>query len=96
MEISQCLLQAVPIGGHPLSQLPGVHPNLARKLEVREKLRIKTIQDLLTLDEKERRKALESLDDKAFAQAINVAENIPVLIVSNIHFKGKECLYSSN
>jgi translocation protein SEC63 len=88
MEISQCLFQAVPIGGPPLSQLPGVTTSLARKLEAREKKPVRTIQDLRSLDEKEQRSALESLDDKAYAQAINVAKNIPILIVSSTHFKG--------
>ena len=87
MRLSQYLLQAIPIGGSPLLQLPGVNNELAHSLEVRDKP-VKTVQDLLRLDGDTQRKLLESLDDKTFSQAINVAKSIPVLIVSNLHFKG--------
>ena len=87
MKMSQCLIQAIPIGGSPLLQLPGIDNKLARNLEVLDKP-IKTIQDLLRLDEKAQRKALERLDDKAFSRAINIAKKIPILILSNVHFRG--------
>jgi preprotein translocase subunit Sec63 len=67
MEISQCLRQAVPVGGSPLLQLPGVSVAVARDLRIRETLPIKTIQDLLSLNEQDRRKALEGLDEKAYS-----------------------------
>lgn len=88
MEMSQCLLQAIPVGGSPLLQLPGVDNTLVRELRMRGKNAVKSIQDLLRLDEKERRKALGKLDDKTYAQAINIAKQIPILILSNVHFKG--------
>lgn len=88
MEIAQCLRQAIPIGGSPLLQLPGINNALVRNLRIREKSPIKNIQDLLSLDEQERRKALQDLDEKAYSQAINIAKNIPVLVLSNVHFKG--------
>jgi hypothetical protein len=49
---------------------------------------VRNIQDLLSLDTKDQRKALARLDDNQFQQAINIAKNIPVLVVSNVHFKG--------
>jgi translocation protein SEC63 len=95
METSQCLLQAIPVSGSPLLQLPGVDSALARELQIREKLPIKNLRDLLILDEKAQRKALESLDDKAFSQAINIAKQIPNLILSKVHFKGVPSLIIS-
>ena len=88
MEMSQCLLQAIPIGGSPLLQLPGISNTLGHELRIKQKLQIKSIQDLLALDEKERRKALKSLDDNTYTQAINIAKQIPILKLSNVHFKG--------
>jgi translocation protein SEC63 len=88
MEMSQCLLQAIPIGGSPLLQLPGIDNTLAHSLRMREKHQIKNIQDLLRLNEKERRKALRDLDEKQYTQAMNIAKQIPILVLSNAHFKG--------
>ena len=88
MVMSQCLLQAIPVGGSPLLQLPGIDNGLARNLRVRDKDRIKNIQDLLYLEEKERRKALGNLDEKTYSQAMSIARQIPILVVSNAHFKG--------
>jgi translocation protein SEC63 len=88
MEISQCLLQAIPVGGSPLLQLPGVDVALARDLRMAEKNSVKSIQDLLHLDETKRKKALSSLDQKTYSQAINIAKQIPILKMSNVHFKG--------
>ena len=88
MEMSQCLLQAIPVGGSPLLQLPGVDRALAKDLRMRPKNAVKSIQDLLRLDENERRKALGKLDEKTYTQAISIAKQIPVLILSNVHFKG--------
>ena len=88
MEMSQCLLQAIPVGGSPLLQLPGVDSTLVRELRMRGKNSVKSIQDLLRLDEKERRKALGNLDEKTYAQATSIAKQIPILILSNVHFKG--------
>jgi len=53
---------------------------------------VKNIQDLLSLDTTEQRKTLARLDDAQFQQAINIAKNIPVLVVSNVHFKGRKTL----
>jgi len=90
METSQCLLQAIPIGGSPLLQLPGVDKNVLRDVRMfsQGKSAVTNIQDLLRLDSTQRRKALARLDDKQFQRAINIAKNIPVLVVSNVHFKG--------
>jgi len=51
---------------------------------------ITNIQDLLRLDSQQQRKVLARLDDKQFQQAINIAKNVPVLVVSNVHFKGTQ------
>ena len=90
METSQCLLQAIPLSGSPLLQLPGVDKNILRDVCMYSlgKSAVANIQDLLSLDTKEQRKALSRLDDEQFQQAINIAKNIPILVVSNIHFKG--------
>jgi translocation protein SEC63 len=88
MEVSQYLIQAIPIGGSPLLQLPGITHEIAKQLHFREKNVIRNIQDLLSLSQKERRRALENLDDETFHQVINIAKQIPILMVSNIHFKG--------
>ena len=88
MEMSQRLLQAIPVGGSPLLQLAGVDNTIARELRMRKKNPVKTIQDLLRLDEKERRNALGKLDEKAYAQANSIAKQIPILILSNVRFKG--------
>ena len=92
MEISQCLLQAIPLGGSPLLQLPCVDKNVIRDLRIfsQGKSAVRNLQDLLSLDTKDQRKALARLDDKQFQQAINIAKNIPILVVSNVHFKGTE------
>jgi preprotein translocase subunit Sec63 len=96
MEVSQHLIQAIPIGWSPLLQLPGITPSIAKHLYFREKKPIRNIQDLLSLSQKERRVALENLDDEIFHQMINVAKQIPILMVSNIYFKGIRHLYESN
>jgi translocation protein SEC63 len=88
MELSQHILQAIPIGGSPLLQLPGITSNIAKDLLLHEKP-VRNIRDLLYLSRKEQRKVLEALTDEAFHQAIHIAEQIPTLIVSSIHFKGK-------
>jgi len=90
METSQCLLQAIPLGGSPLLQLPGVDNTVIQDLRLfsQGKPGITRIQDLLSLDPKQQRKALRKLNDTQFQQAINIAKNIPILIVSNVHFKG--------
>jgi translocation protein SEC63 len=88
MEVSQYLIQAIPIGGSPLLQLPGITPSIAKYLHFHEKKPIRNIQDLLSLSQKEQRRMLENLDDDIFHQVINVAKQIPILMVSNIHFKG--------
>lgn len=96
MEISQCLLQAIPVGGSPLLQLPGVDAALARDLRMAEKNSVKSIQDLLHLDEAKRKKVLASLDQKTYSQAINIAKQIPILKMSNVHFKGIPPFFKSN
>jgi translocation protein SEC63 len=88
MEMCQHLLQAIPIGGSPLLQLPGIHAELASSLRMRGSNPVKDIRSLLKLEEKDRRKALETLDEKTYLQAINVAKQIPILEISNAHFKG--------
>jgi translocation protein SEC63 len=87
MEISQHILQALPVGSYPLQQLPGIDKKLAQSLGM-EKCSVKTVQDLLTLKEHERRKMLEVLDEQKYQLAMCVAKQIPILIVSNAHFKG--------
>ena len=88
LRISQILVQAIPINGSPLLQLPGVTSTLAWNLRAQKRNPIRTVQDLLRLEPDEQRKALSSLDERHFSQAINVAKQIPILIVSNVHFKG--------
>ena len=92
MDLSQLLVQAIPIGGSPLLQLPGVDNSLIQKLRLRKEKSVHNIQDLLSLVESERRKALATLDDRTYSQAINIAKQIPVLVVSNVHFKGMKNL----
>src|SRR5271169_2961584 len=81
METSQCLLQAIPFGGSPLLQLPGVDNNVLRDLRLfsQGKYGVTNIQDLLRLDPQQQRKALSRLTEKQFQQAINIAKNIPIL-----------------
>ena len=88
MEMSQYILQALPVGSSPLRQLPGVDKKLAQSLGMLEKHPVKGVQDLLSLTEAERRKALGSLDEQQYHLAMGVAKQIPILIVSNAHFKG--------
>lgn len=88
MEMSQYLMQALPVGSSPLQQLPGIDGKLARSLEMRDKQAVKGVQDILSLNEEERRKALDSLDEGAYNLAMGIAKQMPILIVSNVHFKG--------
>jgi len=88
MELSQYLMQALPVGSSPLQQLPGIDAKLAQTLEMRDKGVIKGIQDLLGLNEEARRKALEELGEGTYGLAMSIARQIPILIVSNAHFKG--------
>jgi translocation protein SEC63 len=90
METSQYLLQAIPLGGSPLLQVPSVDNNVLRDLRLfsQGKSGVTNIQDLLGLDPQQQRKALSRLNEKQFQQAINIAKNIPILVVSNVHFKG--------
>jgi translocation protein SEC63 len=98
MEMSQHILQALPVGSSPLQQLPGVDAKLAQSLGlgVGGLRPVKSVQDLLTLTEDEGRKALETLDEKEYHLAMNIAKQIPVLIVSNAHFKGTLCTLFRN
>jgi translocation protein SEC63 len=88
IETCQHLVQAIPFGGSPLLQLPGVDNKLASTLQLRQKNPIRSIQGLLKLDQEERRKALGSLNDNTYSQAIHIAQQIPILAISNVHFKG--------
>jgi translocation protein SEC63 len=88
MEMSQHILQALPVGSSPLQQLPGVDKKLAQSLEMREKRAVKGVQDLLAMKDNDRRKALEGLDEQKYHLAMSIAKQIPILIVSNAHFKG--------
>jgi len=88
MELSQYLMQALPVGSSPLQQLPGIDAKLARTLEMRDKGAVKGIQDLLGLNEEERRKALAALDEGTYGLAMGIARQIPILLLSNAHFKG--------
>lgn len=84
------------MGGSPLLQLPGVDNTLASTLSRSEKNPIRNVQDLLHLNEQDRRKALEDLDDKTYARALSIAKQIPILLVSNVHFKGIPALNRFN
>jgi preprotein translocase subunit Sec63 len=88
MEMFQHIIQAIPVGGSLLQQLPGIDSKLAQHLEMRDKLAIKGVQDLMRLSEDERRRALESLDEAGYTLAMSIAKQIPILLVSNTHFKG--------
>jgi preprotein translocase subunit Sec63 len=88
MEVSQHILQALPVGSYPLQQLPGIDKKLAQSLGMLEKHAVKSVQDLLALKEDERRKNLKVLDEQKYQLAMSVAKQIPILIVSNAHFKG--------
>jgi preprotein translocase subunit Sec63 len=92
MELSQCIIQAIPAGGLSLLQLPGVDIALVQNLRIATRP-IKTIQDLLRLDDADKRKALATLNQKTYSQAINIAKQIPILVLSNIHFKGTVLLH---
>jgi len=87
MDLSQCIIQALPAGGSSLLQLPGVDIALVQKLRMAPRP-IKSIQDLLRLNDADKRKALATLDKKTYSQVINVAKQIPMLVLSNVHFKG--------
>ena len=88
MEVSQHIAQALPLGASPLLQLPRVDSQLVTALSLRDKEPIRTLQQLLRLDEKERRKALDRLDNNSYSQAISIAKKIPLLVVTDVHFKG--------
>lgn len=88
MDMSQLLLQAIPIGCSPLLQLPEIDNSIVQRLRLRKGRSVHNIQDLLALEEAERRQALSMLNDEAYSRAINIAKQIPILIVSNVHFKG--------
>ena len=88
MDMSQLLLQAIPIGSSPLLQLPEIDNSIVQRLRLRKGRSIQNIQDLLALEDTERRQALSMLDDEAYSRAMNIAKQIPILIVSNVHFKG--------
>ena len=88
MDMSQLLLQAIPIGCSPLLQLPEVDNSIVQRMRLWKGKSVHTIQDLLALEDTERRQALSILDDKAYFRAINIAKQIPILSVGSVHFKG--------
>jgi translocation protein SEC63 len=88
LELSQHLLQAIPIGGSPLLQLPGITKEMVGSLKLRQPP-ITDIRTLLALNEKEQQEALTSLDAQAFTQAIHIAKQIPQIVVTKVQFKGK-------
>lgn len=88
MDMFQLLLQAIPIGSSPLLQLPEIDNSIVQRLRVRKGKPVNNIQDLLALEDAERRQVLSMLDDEAYSRAVNIAKQIPILIVNNVHFKG--------
>jgi len=86
MNLSQSIIQAIPIGGSPLLQITGITKDIVDKIHARRP-DIQTVNDLMSLDKSEQRFLLEDLDEKAFNEAIGAAKHIPVLDVVNSYFK---------
>ncbi|OLL26569.1 Translocation protein sec63 [Neolecta irregularis DAH-3] len=86
MNLSQSIIQAIPIGGSPLLQITGITRDIVDKIHGRRP-DIQTVDDLMSLEDSERRFLLEDLDDKAYNEAMSVAKQIPLLDVVNSYFK---------
>jgi preprotein translocase subunit Sec63 len=95
MEVSQRIVQAIPLDGSPLLQLPGISNEIVHELRLAEKP-VTSLKDLLRLNDSERREALKSLDDASFSKAMNIAKQIPRIIVKDVHFKGTPTTFPAN
>ncbi|KAJ5725301.1 uncharacterized protein N7483_006658 [Penicillium malachiteum] len=87
---SQSLIQAVPANSSPLLQLPNFTDAVVKSVEGEDAKNHFTVQSFMKLPEGERRiRSLGAglLSEKQYAEAISVAQQLPVLEVSKAFFK---------
>ncbi|ODQ55384.1 DnaJ-domain-containing protein [Saitoella complicata NRRL Y-17804] len=84
--LGQNLIQAVPLGGSPLLQLPGITTEVATKLRAKG---IWTVQDLMAVEKDERKTLLidAGVDASVYKLTEKVARSIPVPEVVKAYFK---------
>ena len=84
---SQNLIQAIPSNASAVLQLPHFTPAIARKIAGSQSKSPLTIQKLMALPPQIRRNLCSDLSDNQYAQAIQVATQIPDLQVAKAFFK---------
>ncbi|KAJ5704019.1 Heat shock protein DnaJ N-terminal [Penicillium malachiteum] len=87
---SQSLIQAVPANASPLLQLPNFTDAVVKSVEGEDAKNHFTVQTFMKLPESERRiRSIGAglLSEKQYAEAISVAQQLPVLEVSKAFFK---------
>ena len=84
---SQHLIQAIPPVGSPILQLPHFTPAIARKISGSQSKSSLTIQKFMSLPSQIRRNLCSDLSDSQYAQAIQVATQIPHLQLVKAFFK---------
>ncbi|KAJ5614591.1 Heat shock protein DnaJ N-terminal [Penicillium herquei] len=87
---SQSLIQAVPANASPLLQLPNFTDAVVKSVEGEDAKNHFTVQSFMKLPENERRTrsiGAGLLSEKQYAEAISVAQQLPVLEVSKAFFK---------
>ncbi|KAI8973324.1 Sec63 Brl domain-containing protein [Mycotypha africana] len=88
MELQQHLLQATYPGDATIKQLPHISQNFLRKANRNRKNKINTVQQLLAMNEHDRKEFLKSLgSDDAYLDVLEVAQRIPKLNVKKATFK---------
>lgn len=91
MTLSQFLVQAVWSDGsspaNPFLQLPHLDTSITKHFGTGKK-NIRTIPDLLSMKDDERRSLLRSLDDDQYSAVVRVAQAMPVVTIESVDFKG--------
>ncbi|KAI8063514.1 Sec63 Brl domain-containing protein [Gongronella butleri] len=87
MNLQQDLLQALYPGDASIKQLPHVQQSLIRRYTRMKKKQIRSVQQMLDLDESERKSYLSPLNQDDYLDVIEVAQRIPRLSVKKAVFK---------
>ncbi|KAJ3330718.1 secretory subunit [Blyttiomyces sp. JEL0837] len=85
LDLKQMIVQAAFPQQGPLHQLPHMTPDVLKNF-VTKKRQIRTIRELLEMDESERTSLLRSISDSQYKEVMSVAEQYPLMRVKKAKF----------
>jgi preprotein translocase subunit Sec63 len=86
MALSQYIVHGTWEGHSPLLQLPFITHDISRH-SLTGRRAIKSIADLLDMNESDRRSLLRNLGDKEYSQALSIAQTFPMAQIDTVTFK---------